>query len=127
MLIADENLPASLASRLGEPAVPATSLGARLTDDQLWQRAKVPGGVILTKDADFFDRLSLEGPPPRVVWVRVGNLRRAALEALVVRWWPEIRTLLKASTLVELHADRLEALSLGNVGPESPEPHAPRS
>ena len=125
MLIVDETLPASLASRLGEPAVPATSLGMRLTDDQLWQHAKVPGGVILTKDADFFDRLSLEGPPPQVVWVRVGNLRRAALEEVIVRWWPEVRGLLKASTLVELHNDRLEALALGKAGLQAPEPPSP--
>lgn len=66
--------------------------------------------MVITKDADFFDRLVLEGSPPKVVWVRTGNPRRAVLEAEIARLWPEIERLLSKSELVEIHADRLEAL-----------------
>jgi predicted nuclease of predicted toxin-antitoxin system len=113
VLLVDENLPLSLARQLGGQALHATELGDRLTDQQLWSRARVVGGMILTKDADFFDRLSLEGPPPQVVWVRLGNLRRQALEAIILARWPQIRALLEGASLVEIHPDRLEALSLG--------------
>jgi len=71
--------------------------------------------VILTKDADFFDRLSLEGAPPKVVWVRVGNVRRSELEARLVMQWPAIVAMLSTADLVELHADRLEAVSFGRM------------
>ena len=113
VLIIDENLPAALASKLGGQAVHATALGSRLTDDQLWRRARVEGGIILTKDVDFFDRLSLEGPPPKVEWVRVGNLRRAELEKIIQLRWPQVWSLLAEVALVEIHPDRLEALSVG--------------
>ena len=113
MLIIDENLPASLETKLGPGCIHSTALGARLTDEQLWLRARVSTGVILTKDADFFDRLALYGPPPKVVWVRLGNLRRAALEDRIIAWWPQVVSLLSTSTLVEIHADRLEALAIG--------------
>ena len=119
MLIIDENLPASLVAKLGPGCIHATALGARLTDEQLWGRARMPAGVILTKDADFFDRLTLDGPPPKVVWVRLGNLKRAALEARVVQWWPQVVSLLPTSTLIEIHADRLEALVIGVSAPKS--------
>ena len=71
--------------------------------------------MILTKDADFFDRLSLEGAPPKVVWVRVGNVRRSELEARLVMQWPAIVAMLSTADLVELHADRLEAVSFGRM------------
>lgn len=87
-----------------------------MSDGQLWLHARQHDRIIVTKDADFFDRLSLEGSPPKVVWVRLGNLRRAALEAEVLRQWPAVLNLLESANLVELHGDRLEAVQLGVSG-----------
>ncbi len=66
--------------------------------------------VILTRDADFFDKLVIHGTPPKVVWLRTGNLRRVELEALVARSWPKVQVLLEVSDLIEIHLERLEAL-----------------
>ena len=112
-MVIDENLPQTLVPKLGLRAVHATELGERLSDQQLWQHARQQGSVLLTKDADFFDRLSLEGPTPKVIWVRLGNLRRAALESAVLRHWPQVIELLETNSLVEIHPDRLEAINLG--------------
>ncbi|MDQ6831227.1 MAG: DUF5615 family PIN-like protein [Gemmatimonadota bacterium] len=46
-------------------------LGA--SDRLVWDRAASQGFVLVTKDEDF-QRLSvLLGPPPKVIWVRLGN------------------------------------------------------
>jgi len=60
--------------------------------------------LLVTKDADFFDRLSLFGPPPKVIWARFGNLRRKDVEALFVDRWPQITKLLRTSELLEVFA-----------------------
>jgi len=39
----------------------------------------------VTKDADFYQRSFLFGQPPKVVWVRVGNVSTATIEALLRR------------------------------------------
>jgi predicted nuclease of predicted toxin-antitoxin system len=109
-VLIDENLPLALKRGLGGGAIHATDLGARLSDLDLWRHARNEGYVLLTKDADFFDRLSIEGAPPKVVWVRTGNLRRAKLEADIARLWPSVVNLLQNADLVEIHADRLEAI-----------------
>ena len=114
-VLIDENLSPALASRLAPGCVHATALGPRLSDGRLWRYARDHGLVILTKDADFFDRLSLEGAPPKVVWVRVGNVRRSDLEARLVMQWPAIAAMLSTADLVEIHPDRLEAVSFGHV------------
>ena len=39
----------------------------------VWRYARVNGYAILTKDEDFANRVALEGPPPKVLWLRTGN------------------------------------------------------
>ena len=82
--------------------------GVRPTDTEIWGIARSKGWVVVTRDTDFFDRLSLFGPPPKVVWFRGGNMRRKAIVDLVHRQWPDIVKLLKENDLVEIHPDRLE-------------------
>jgi predicted nuclease of predicted toxin-antitoxin system len=66
--------------------------------------------VIIRKDADFSDRIITNSPPPRVVHLRFGNLRRNEYHALLARIWPQIETLLKSHKVVIVYADRLEGI-----------------
>jgi predicted nuclease of predicted toxin-antitoxin system len=109
-LLVDENLPASIARDCCE-SEHALSLGHRPTDTELWKTAKAKGRVILTKDADFFNRLMAEGPPPKVIWLRVGNMRRHKLESFFRTCWPSIAKLLEDYDLIEVFSHQIEALS----------------
>jgi predicted nuclease of predicted toxin-antitoxin system len=64
-LLIDENLPAGLAEALGESGLMAIEVGDRSTDKALWEYARREGMVIMTKDADFFDKLAVQGAPPK--------------------------------------------------------------
>ena len=110
-LLIDENLPASLASLLPVPCSHATDIAQQPTDSQLWLYARQRDWTILTRDTDFFDRLMIEGPPPKIIWVRLGNIRKAELENLLTRLWPSISTLLVNADLVEVHPTSLEAVT----------------
>lgn len=109
-LLIDENLPADLAKALGETCVHAVEVASQPTDEMVWEYARREGCVIVTKDADFFDRLALSGAPPKVVWLRTGNMRRADLEAFMARHWAKVREMLSDADLVEIHADRIESI-----------------
>ena len=52
-------------------------------DRQIWEHARVHGFVIVSKDADFRERSYLEGFPPKVVWLDVGNAGTAAIATLL--------------------------------------------
>lgn len=108
----DENLPDELARSLSLNAIHACGISRQPTDEELWHYAKTNDLVILTKDADFFDKLILRGSPPKVVWVRTGNLRRAALVALLNQVWPQVLASIAAADLVEIHPGRVEAIKL---------------
>ena len=109
-LLIDENLPASLVRLLPVVCSHATDLGAQPTDSLLWTHARERKWTVLTRDTDFFDRIMLLGPPPKVIWVRLGNIRKADLESLLVRLWPGICNLLIDADLVEVHPTALEAV-----------------
>ncbi len=56
-------------------------LGA--ADGRIWEHAQENGLVIVSKDDDFRQRSFLEGGPPRVVWLQVGNAGTASIAELL--------------------------------------------
>jgi predicted nuclease of predicted toxin-antitoxin system len=107
----DENLPTRLTFQPSLPVVASIVLGASLTDTQVWEHARREELVVVSKDADFSGRIILSTPPPWVVHLRFGNLRRREFHALLARVWPQVETLLKTHKLVNVHADRVEGVS----------------
>ena len=53
----------------------------RAPDNFVWEYARDNSLCIVTQDADFADRLVLEGFPPKVLWLRTGNSSTKQLEA----------------------------------------------
>jgi predicted nuclease of predicted toxin-antitoxin system len=49
----------------------------------VWEYAKQHGFIIVSKDSDFHQRSFVLGPPPKVVWVRLGNCSTADVERLL--------------------------------------------
>ncbi len=106
----DENLPHQLGQVLGIDWLHATRVSSRATDTELWNYAREHQLVLLTKDTDFFDRLLLLGPPPKVVWIRLGNLRKQEmLDTLALRW-PDITRLIANHDLVQIHPSHTETM-----------------
>lgn len=76
-LLFDENvshrLPESLANEFPDSAHVRTA-GLRGADDrQIWDYARDQGFAIVSKDTDFRERSYVDGAPPKVVWLDVGN------------------------------------------------------
>jgi predicted nuclease of predicted toxin-antitoxin system len=62
----------------------------RASDDAVWARAAADGFIIATKDDDFRQRSFLQGPPPKVLWVRFGNCRTTEISAALRARAPEV-------------------------------------
>ena len=107
----DENLPSRLRFPLPLPVKHSTDLGGSPSDTEIWNYAKANGLVIISKDADFSDRIAAEQPPPWVIHLRVGNLRKREFHAFLERNWATIYSLLPAHKLLNVYFDRVEAIS----------------
>ena len=106
----DENMPSNIRFSPSRPLTHSASLGHSLSDSALWTHAKTHGYVIITKDADFSNRMMFSTPPPWVVRFRIGNLRLAEFHAFTVNVWPQIERLLPAHKLINVYRDRIEAI-----------------
>lgn len=84
-LLFDENLSPRLASAFQGDYPESThvhlaGLGSA-ADEHVWSFARDHGFTIVTKDADFHERGLLQGYPPKVIWIRRGNVSTSAIEA----------------------------------------------
>ncbi len=65
--------------------------------------------MIVTKDVDFSDRLMLDLSPPKVVHLRVGNMRKSAFHSFLARVWSQIEDLVIDHKLINVYLDEIEA------------------
>jgi predicted nuclease of predicted toxin-antitoxin system len=105
--LVDANLPPALADWLtgrGCDAIHVRETGsASRPDREIWSEALAGGFLIITKDQDFARRRSLTIHGPSVVWIRLGNTRRAALLAHLERVWPQLEAALeRGEPIVEI-------------------------
>ena len=63
----DENLPSRLRFSPRLPIVAFSEIGTNPTDSQIWEFARQRELVIVSKDADFSERIITRTPPPWVV------------------------------------------------------------
>lgn len=54
------------------------------TDREVWEYARDHDLVLVSKDSDFRQLAFLHGPPPKVVWLRVGNTSTPAIATVVL-------------------------------------------
>ena len=93
--IVDENLPPHLAYWLRDKGQTAThvdheSLGHR-PDANIWKWAAERNAIVISKDEDFHNRV-IVGQPPRLIWIRWGNVRKKPLIEKMELLWPDIVT-----------------------------------
>jgi predicted nuclease of predicted toxin-antitoxin system len=55
----------------------------RALDAEIWAYATAHDYTIVSKDLDFAERALVEGPPPKVIWIRLGNCSTADVEDLL--------------------------------------------
>ena len=107
-LLFDQNLSRRLPALVAAEFAGAEQVllaGLATADDRaVWDYAAARGLAVVSKDADF-ERLSEAlGPPPKVVWLKVGNGPTRAVEALLRVRVGDIQAFLAdpASALLEL-------------------------
>jgi predicted nuclease of predicted toxin-antitoxin system len=86
-LLFDHNISHKLVARLADifPESSQTRLLnlGRTNDPQLWLIAKAHGFVFVSKDRDVAELAIFRGAPPKVIWLRMGNCKTAAIEETI--------------------------------------------
>jgi predicted nuclease of predicted toxin-antitoxin system len=83
----DENLSPDLPHLLKSPfpdSAHVRECGLRgFPDEDVWNYARDNDFTIVSKDSDFQQRSLLYGPPPKLIWLRIGNCTTQQIVQLI--------------------------------------------
>ncbi len=106
----DENLPIKVNIWNGPEFQFVTAALQSKSDSWLWNYARSENLTIVTKDADFSYRILTSSPPPKVIHLKLGNLRLKEFAEVMEKRWDSISALSSTHKLVYVLADRLEGV-----------------
>jgi predicted nuclease of predicted toxin-antitoxin system len=89
VLLFDQNLSYKLCTSLA-PLFPGSrhvrDAGlSNASDIDVWNFAAANGLIIVSKDQDFRQRALLFGPPPKCIWIRLGNCSTSDIVGLLAK------------------------------------------
>lgn len=108
--IIDANLPRRFSLWSGGDYEYVVDIDDRLKDSEIWAYARDNVMTIVTKDADFSDLMLMNEPPPRVIHIKLGNLRMREFHQRVSHHWADICAISRDCKLVRVYADRIEGI-----------------
>ncbi|MBI3894457.1 MAG: DUF5615 family PIN-like protein [Acidobacteria bacterium] len=95
-LLFDENLSPKLPQLLASEypgSVHIHELGLRGAEDRkIWDYGRAQSFAIVSKDTDFRERSFVEGFPPKVIWLDVGNAGTSMIAGLLRRERQRVET-----------------------------------
>ncbi|MBM3528759.1 MAG: hypothetical protein FJX62_11760 [Alphaproteobacteria bacterium] len=106
----DANLPRWFSPWSGSDYEFIHDIGQAWTDSRIWQYAAANALTIVTKDADFSDRVLTSSSGPHVIHIRVGNLTIGDLHRYLSNVWTDVCLASENCRLVQVYRDRIEAI-----------------
>jgi predicted nuclease of predicted toxin-antitoxin system len=90
----DQNISHRILALLPEQFSSSTSVKkeglTNAQDSQIWEFAKDHDYIIVTQDSDFNDMNTLYGFPPKIIWIRTGNLKTKAILDILIDYYSEL-------------------------------------
>ena len=71
----------------------------KASDEEIWNYARDNGFTIVTQDSDFHERSLVYGYPPKVIWLRIGNISTKNIKRLLKECSQDILLFEKDKTL----------------------------
>jgi predicted nuclease of predicted toxin-antitoxin system len=107
----DANLPYYFSLWNSEEYIHLKDLDDSWADSIVWRYAKGNNLTIVTKGSDFSNRILFHSPPPKVIHIRIGNMRMKEFFQVVEKSWDEVLELNKTYKLITMYKDRIECIS----------------
>ncbi len=108
--LVDANLPSKIKPWQSDEFEFVISIDDSWTDGQIWDYAKKNDLTIISKDADFSHRIIVSNPPPRIIHIKLGNMKLRTLDLEIQERWTTIKRMSKTRKLVNVFSDRIEAV-----------------
>ena len=107
----DVNLPYYFSLWNSDEFVFVRDINPKMKDSEIWEYAKTNNLTIITKDSDFSERIIIKYPPPKVVHIRLGNIKIKELYDFLNKQWSDIIDYNKKYKLVTVYKNRIEGIN----------------
>lgn len=108
--LVDANLPSKIAIWRTEEFEFVANIDDEWTDTEIWNYARLHDLTIISKDSDFSHRIISSHPPPRIIHVKIGNLKLKEFISFIERIRNSVSKLSDTHKLVNLFIDRIEGV-----------------
>ncbi len=108
--IIDENLPQDLPIWCSGKFVHVIDIPGCITDSHIWKYAINHNLIILTKDTDFYHRYLSAINSPKVVWFKIGNMKKPEMEGFISLIWSDVEQLLITKYFLIVSKEYIEAI-----------------
>ena len=79
----DVNLPYYLSLWDSPDFIHQKDIDDEWTDEQIWNYADKKNMTIITKDSDFSNKIVLRSPPPKIIHIRLGNMKMEEFHLII--------------------------------------------
>lgn len=108
--LVDANLPYYFALWNNDDFIHVRDLDDTWSDETIWQYARDNRLTIITKDADFSTKVLYKGAPPKVIHLKIGNMRIKDFHQFISMIWQEVSSMTENYNLINVYSDRIEAI-----------------
>ncbi|MEI6817725.1 MAG: DUF5615 family PIN-like protein [Bacteroidota bacterium] len=109
--LVDVNLPYYFSLWNHDEYVHQMDLGDDWDDERIWNYAKANNLTIISKDSDFSTRIMFREPPPKVIHIRIGNLKMNDFFNVMTKVWEDVLSLNNECKLINVFIDRIEGIN----------------
>jgi predicted nuclease of predicted toxin-antitoxin system len=106
----DVNLPFLIFNWVENNSIFQKDINSKMPDSEIWDYCKQNNITIVTKDADFSDRIIIQSPPPKVIHFKTGNLKIKEFESFVSKNWSNIKEFSEKYKLVNVYLNKIEGI-----------------
>jgi len=106
----DVNLPNRFSVWSSEEYEHVVNINDELKDSEIWSYAQKNNLTIVTKDSDFSDMAIMNNPPPRVIHIKIGNLKMKEFHQLISNIWKDVCIMSDNYKLINVYHNKIEGI-----------------
>lgn len=107
----DANLPAKIRIWQTDEFEFVNNINDEWSDSEIWDYAKANNLVIVSKDADFSHQIMFATPPPKIIHIKIGNMKLREFEDFINKVWSDVESFVPRYKLINVFLNRIEAVS----------------
>ncbi len=108
--LVDANLPSKIKVWRTEEFEFVNQINDEWTDSEIWDYAKQNNLTIISKDSDFSHRIIVSRPPPKIIHIKIGNMKLKDFNSTIEKLWSKAEKISETYKLVNVFIDRIEAV-----------------